>query len=176
MIENCQNLHKTTENLEFHHLSVTDFQLNQRFHVATAVFVLQYVHEKEELKRSIQLIWDHLEENGIFIGLIPNGIEGVNAPKTAGKVLGAEIEKRPIPFVDGGLVTANFYEGDKIKCTSTMALHSNSFYEQCFQEAGFKKFEWLSPKISEKGKEILGKEFCDQFMNPPCDIVFRVFK
>lgn len=176
MIENCKDLHSQSKQLEFHHLSVVNFQFNQKFHVATAVFVLQYVHNKEELKKAIKLIWDHLEDNGVLIGLIPNGVEGVKAPETAGKVLGAEIEKRPVPFVDGGLVTARFYEGDKIKCTSTMTLHSNNFYGQCFLEAGFHKFEWLSPKISGKGQEILGEEFCHQFMNPPCDIVFRAWK
>ncbi|EFP08982.1 hypothetical protein CRE_18302 [Caenorhabditis remanei] len=176
MIENCKTLHKESENLEFHHKSVTDFKFNEKFHVATAVFVLQYVHDKQELQKAIRLIWEHLEDDGLFVGLIPNGVEGVVAPKNAGKVLGAEIEKRQVPFVDGGLVTANFYEGDKVKCTSTMALHSNEFYEKCFKAAGFSKFEWLAPRISEKGNKVLGEEFLHQFMNPPCDIVFRVWK
>ncbi|PIC36143.1 hypothetical protein B9Z55_015247 [Caenorhabditis nigoni] len=175
MIDNCKSLHNS-ENLDFHHLSVTDFKFNEKFDVATAVFVLQYVHQKDELQKAIRLIFEHLEDGGLFVGLIPNGVEGVKAPETAGKMLGAEIEKRQVPFVDGGLVTARFYEGEKIKCTSTMALHSNEFYEKCFRNAGFSKFEWLAPKISDQGHSILGEEFLKQFMNPPCDIVFRVVK
>lgn len=64
----------------------------------------------------------------------------------------------------------------EIKCTSTMALHSNDFYEQCLKEAGFRDIEWLAPTISENGQEVLGEAFCRRFLNPPCDIVFRCFK
>ncbi|CCD63294.1 Methyltransferase domain-containing protein [Caenorhabditis elegans] len=66
MIENCKNLHKSSEQSSFHHLNVTDFQLDEKFHVATAVFVLQYVHDKEELRKAIRLIWERKLRNGWF--------------------------------------------------------------------------------------------------------------
>ncbi|CAI2349897.1 unnamed protein product [Caenorhabditis sp. 36 PRJEB53466] len=176
MVKSCQESNRHLPNFEFHHADVTNFSFNDRFDIATAIFVLQYVHDKSHLKNGILRIYEHLKNGGVFVGLLPNGVPGVRAPEDSGPKLGAAIAKRGEPYVDGELVTANFYEGDEVRCTSTMALHSNEFYENCFKEVGFQKIEWFSPTISERGRQILGSSFCVQFLNPPVDIVFRCFK
>lgn len=109
MVENCKSLY-TSPNSEYLHLDVTNFSLGTRFDIATAVFVLQYVHDKNQLQKAITLISKHLNEGGILVGLLPNGVANVNAPVDAGPKLGAAIAKRGDPYVDGELVTANFYE------------------------------------------------------------------
>lgn len=111
MIQICNvQIKADNHSIDFHHSDIADFSLDSKFDIATAFFVLQFIHDKEKLKKAIQNISDHLVPGATLFGLIPNGVEGVCPPEDMGQKLGAQIQKQPgSPFVDGELVNINFY-------------------------------------------------------------------
>ncbi|CCD65350.1 Methyltransferase domain-containing protein [Caenorhabditis elegans] len=157
---------------------VTNFHVDgASFDVATAFFVLQFLHKNDDVALAIQNISRHLKSRGTFFGLIPNGVPGVRAPENMGLKLGAQIQKEPeSPFVDGEVVGINFYANGEVCGSSKIALHSREFYEQCFKAAGFSQIEWIAPHFTDHAKNLLGEQFCFQFLNPPCDIMFKCVK
>ncbi|CAI2349898.1 unnamed protein product [Caenorhabditis sp. 36 PRJEB53466] len=178
MIDIC-NSQKTqdAENIHFEKSDISEFSLKSKFDVATAFFVLQFVHDKQKLKQAIQNISDHLVSGGVLFGLIPNGVEGVRPPDRMGEKLGAQIQKEPgSPFIDGELVNINFYGNGEVCGSATIALHSRQFYEKCFSESGFGQVEWIAPHFTDHARQLLGDQFCNQFLSPPCDIMFKCVK
>ncbi|CAI5441637.1 unnamed protein product [Caenorhabditis angaria] len=209
MIELCK---KSIENesiakntIRFEVADITNFHINSQFQIATAFFVLQFIHDKSELEKAIKNISNHLKSGGIFYGLVPNGVEGINGPQNMGQLFscqisnidsvnqnsivqnlessskylfpGASIDKSPSSaFIDGELVNINFYDKNEICGNAQIALHSRDFYNQCFKNSGFSEIEWISPIFSDYGRQVLGDQFCDQFLNPPVDIMFKVVK
>ncbi|KAF1759902.1 hypothetical protein GCK72_016369 [Caenorhabditis remanei] len=168
-----------TQNIDFHKADITDFSLPENeYDVATAFFVLQFLHEKDDVAKAIQNISRHLKTGGTLFGLIPNGVQGVTLPRDMGVKLGAQIEKTPgSSFVDGEVVGIHFYANGEVCGSSKIALHSRQFYEKCFKDAGFSEIEWIAPHFTDHAKSLLGEEFCDQFLNPnPCDIMFKCVK
>ncbi|UMM31122.1 hypothetical protein L5515_012728 [Caenorhabditis briggsae] len=180
MIQICQDSQKklpVSSKIDFHESNIIDFSLQKHFDVATAFFVLQFLHSKSDVAKAIQNISNHLKSGGILFGLIPNGIEGVNPPEDMGWKLGAQIQKTPgSHFFDGEIVGINFYANGEVCGSSKIALHSREFYEKCFKDSGFSKIEWIAPHFTDHAKYLLGEEFCDQFLNPPCDIMFKCVK
>uniref|UniRef100_A0A8R1IYW9 Methyltransf_25 domain-containing protein n=2 Tax=Caenorhabditis japonica TaxID=281687 RepID=A0A8R1IYW9_CAEJA len=178
MIRIC-NTKKTDDQLiKFYQADISDYSLDgEKFDVATAFFVLQFIHEKEALRKAIANISENLNSGGVLFGLIPNGVEGVDPPRYMGQKLGAQIQKEPgSGFVDGELVAINFYENGEVCGSATIALHSRNFYEKSFSDAGFVEIEWISPHFTEHARQLLGDTFCHQFLNPPCDIMFKCVK
>lgn len=182
MIQICNSTQKGNpefiKNIEFHKADITNFSLESKdFDVATAFFVLQFLHSKDDLASAFKNISRHLKSGGVLFGLIPNGVEGVRPPENMGVKLGAQIQKTPeSAFVDGEVVGINFYANGEVCGSSQIALHSREFYEKCFQDSGFSSVEWIAPHFTQHAENLLGREFCDQFLSPPCDIMFKCVK
>uniref|UniRef100_A0A1I7TPQ0 Methyltransf_11 domain-containing protein n=2 Tax=Caenorhabditis tropicalis TaxID=1561998 RepID=A0A1I7TPQ0_9PELO len=162
----------------FSKADISSFSLKERnFDVATAFFVLQFLHSKVDVARAIENVSRSLISGGIFYGLIPNGVKGVSPPPDMGVKLGAQILKKPGSlFLDGEIVEINFYADGVVCGSSKIALHSREFYENCFKNSQFSTVEWITPHFTDHAKQALGDDFCNQCLNPPCDIMFKCTK
>ncbi|CAD6194229.1 unnamed protein product [Caenorhabditis auriculariae] len=177
MIRKCRETYESDERLRFEVADAVNWESDDVYDVALAFFVLQFIHEKEKLTEAIANVCRKLSRNGVFIGIIPDGRNSHDPLPGAGPKLGVElISLEKGEYIDGELAQVFFFDGENSTCHSTVALHSRQFYHDAFQAAGFRKIEWISPMFSSEGRRLLGDEFCDKFVNPPRDVLFRAFK
>ncbi|CAP29948.2 Protein CBR-PRMT-6 [Caenorhabditis briggsae] len=148
MIQICQDSQKKlpeSSKIDFHESNITDFSLQKHFDVATAFFVLQFLHSKSDVAKAIQNISNHLKSGGILFGLIPNGIEGVNPPEDMGWKLGAQIQKTPgSHFFDGEIRSA---EAPKLLSTLVNSMKSASKIQDSPKSNGSLHISQIMPKI-----------------------------
>ncbi|CAI4221380.1 unnamed protein product [Auanema sp. JU1783] len=175
MVAKCKANYQN-ENLSFVQSSLNDFEYEDgKFDVAVSFFVLQFV-ETEVLEDSIKNIYDALNDDGIFVGIIPNGVPDYNPIAEEGQKFGAACEVTERPLYDGQKLPIHYYDNDEVVASSEIIFRFRDTYEEYFKKCGFNRVEWVTPTINPDGLEEYGEKYFHSYLHPPKDIAFRVFK
>jgi len=145
--------------------NVLELNLNKKFDVITAVFLLNYAKTKEELLEMCKTIYSHLNNNGKFCAI---------APHSAIKVMKNFEYERRFTNVNG---KGFFIDGDKIKCEMREKgkkpfefvnyYWSKKTYGECLRKAGFQSLEWVKAIVSKEGVKKYGTKYWENFKNNP---------
>lgn len=136
--------------------------------IVCAPYVINYSKSKKELEKLIRSVYESLNTDGTFVGVIdlPN-----NADLTqygAKKTLFKKEDEEPINI-------DIFNNGEKL-CTLHAVYYTKETIEEICADVGFTDFEWRKPIVSSKGIEVYGQEYWDKYCNEPELGYFVVYK
>ncbi|KAH7707096.1 CRE-PRMT-6 protein, partial [Aphelenchoides avenae] len=187
MINLC-NAHVSGLPLKFLGKSSLEMDFVDEFDVITAIFMLQFSENVEELGKTLRNIAKALRPGGVFYAFVPNGICEINPTEQEGINMGARMILNSVPPKDGEHLKVAFYNDGRLRkyTPSSLRLISEkqvaetditffyrSTYEQCLREAGFMDIEWITPIVSDEGLQAHGENFFFSYLNPPKDVMFR---
>ncbi|CAF2053478.1 unnamed protein product [Rotaria magnacalcarata] len=117
----------------------------KKFDFVVAFYLLNYAKTHEEHDRMAQIIGEHLagSDKAYFLSIIGNVCAGESAldPDRYCKYsYRCEVET---PLVDGAKIKNIHFNPDSTSCSYITYYFSSSFYEEAFQKADFKYFEWV---------------------------------
>ncbi|CAF3033972.1 unnamed protein product [Rotaria socialis] len=117
----------------------------KKFDFVVAFYLLNYAKTREELDRMVQVIGEHLtgSDKGYFLSITGNVCAGENAldPDRYCKYgYRCEVET---PLVDGAQIKNIHFNPDSTSFSYITYYFSPRIYEEAFQKAGFKYFEWV---------------------------------
>lgn len=139
----------------------------QTFDLVTGFFLLPYAQTRDELLEMVRVIFNQLDENKQFIGVIGipmSGEEGIDHRKYGfTKYTKTTFPHGCIPDCTEFIVTIYNTE-DKETCKFTAYYHLPSTYEQVFREVGFKKLQWVPFELD---PSVPNKAFYDDFLKYP---------
>uniref|UniRef100_A0A1I7X678 Methyltransf_11 domain-containing protein n=1 Tax=Heterorhabditis bacteriophora TaxID=37862 RepID=A0A1I7X678_HETBA len=137
----------TDPRITFYHKSITDYSM-KGFHVAVALFVLQFIMNKDDLLKvrlAAMVLYQNDDTNSSNLRSIKNVV--LFKTENTSKILKVNYN-----------ITNN--------C-------AYAFFR--FKNINF-QIEWLSPVISDDGKQLYGESFFETYLNPPKDIILRAYK
>ncbi|EYC10755.1 hypothetical protein Y032_0054g2534 [Ancylostoma ceylanicum] len=167
---------KSDGKCQFIHASVLDIDLHG-FDVIVSFFALHFLKNKQELSKAIRNIYNSLNNGGVLVILVPNGVSNFNPNREEGQKFGAAINlKSDSDLYDGRRLCVEFFDNGDVVGSSEVTFFFNETYEEILREAGFNKVQFLPPKISQAGLQQYGEDFFRSYMNPPKDIIIRAYK
>ena len=136
----------------------------EKFGVVTAAYLLNYARTREELLRMCRQIAISLTPGGRFVGANDN-------PMHLAEYFGESqpygfIKETPGKLEDGSPVVYRFLLEDG-EITVTNFHFSPEVYEQAFQEAGLRNFNWQAPLLDPEVKAKSSKGYWDPFLRRP---------
>ncbi|CAF2710849.1 unnamed protein product [Rotaria sp. Silwood2] len=137
------------------------------FDLVTAFYLLCYACTRDELLEMARTIYAQLGEGKKFLGFTTNIMtynENYDKRKYGiSREINVPLDGRPIP--DGTKVFITLYNNKNEQiCTFTNYHFSPMTYEQVFNEAGFKTFQWVPFQCDLQAPN---KEFYDDFLQCP---------
>ncbi|RCN43520.1 hypothetical protein ANCCAN_10483 [Ancylostoma caninum] len=147
------------------------------FDVVVSFFALHFLKNKHELSKAIHNIHHSLNDGGVLVILVPNGVTNFNPIREEGQKFGAAINLKSDTYLyDGRRLCVEFFDNGEVVGSSEVTFFFNETYEEILRKAGFNKVDFLPPKISEAGLQQYGEDFFRSYMNPPKDIIIRAYK
>lgn len=147
---------------------VMAMDLQQKFDVITAVYLLNYAETKSDLLRMCKAVSLHLADNGRFCT--------ITTYPSLEPMVDFEYERRFTNadgsdyFIDGSRIKCEMREKGKSSFEFINYYWSRETYEECLMKAGFKTIRWVEPVISEEGIKEFGNEYWDNFRKNPSSI------
>ncbi|CAJ0925719.1 unnamed protein product, partial [Mesorhabditis belari] len=169
-----------TPNVHLEVQSIVDLKIPsdiEKFDVVTSIFVLHFINKREDLRKAIHNLSCLLKSGGTLIACFPNFEAGFEWPRDEALKFGIGMSfDESAGFKDGLAAKINIYQGNEIKVSMGAYLWLRSTYQEFLEEAGFEKINFLSPIVSEEGKNEFGAEFFHNLLNPPKDIFVKAVK
>lgn len=145
---------------EYQVCDVTKLPKLGNFDLATAIYLLNYAENKEQLLKMFSNIRNNLVENGRLVAITVNpdySLEKSNTTKYGFKVLSQE-------FISEG-----FYSEGEFQTQPPSVIKyygwSRDTYEWAAKEAGLKNFSWHSLEIPQSAIEKYGQDYWYDFLD-----------
>jgi ubiquinone/menaquinone biosynthesis C-methylase UbiE len=141
--------------IEYIQSSVQELGKVDEFDIITAVFLLNYATNREDLRQMCQVIYDNLKPGERFLTINDNGGEGARRPHAFRKYGFSYVP--PEPMTEGSQIHFTLDTGFNT-VEFDFSYLSRETYEWGLKEVGFKSVRWhplmLPPHLeAEKGKE-----------------------
>jgi len=154
--------------IEYQVGDILKMNLERKFDLISAVYLLNYASTKEELTTMCKNIYNHLGEEGKFCTITQN--------PSLKPMSDFEYERRftnineKCFFSDGDKVRCEMNEKGKKPFEFQCYSWSKKTYENCLKEAGFEDIEWIDSVISKEGVKEYGEEYWNKFRKNPSPI------
>lgn len=138
-----------------------------QFDIVTAIMLIHYANNEEELKYFIKNVSACLKSNSVFYLLTVNPLLLKEGYKNYGIKLSSEDKN------EGAAVLVELHEFDwKKYCEFHINYYSKETYNKLFNELGF-EIEWLPGIVSEEGIKEYGQEFWKDYVNNPIYMIIK---
>ncbi|MFW6085429.1 MAG: class I SAM-dependent methyltransferase, partial [Gemmatimonadota bacterium] len=162
--------------IEYRIGDVLELDLDRRFEVATAIHLLHYLENREELASALSRIREVLVDDGYFVTMIANPEFDIDRHDAADS-------KRKFGYYfslaepgNGGLM--RFHPGGFEKereLTVEFRRWERGFLDDIAADAGFIP-EWQEPFISDEGLETYGASYFENYLANPQSKLLRLAK
>jgi SAM-dependent methyltransferase len=141
-----------------------------QFDVVTAIMLIHYANNKEELKFFVKNVSTCLKSKGIFYLLTVNPLFLKNGYENYG------IKLSPSGPTEGSPVLVELSDFDwKKYCEFHINYYSQETYDSLFDKLGF-DIEWLPGVVSPEGIKEYGKEFWNDLVENPFYMIIKAKK
>lgn len=139
---------------------VLDLELNQKFDMVAASYLLNYASTEAQLLQMFRVIAKHLKPGGRFV-TVNNNPDGHCAPE---QLRHYGFTKESPSQTEGSEVVYRFYSeaGGSIDVINYQ-LHRTT-HERCMAQAGFGDINWHAIRISEKGRELFPDSYWEALL------------
>ena len=136
-----------------------DFKVDFKADLVTAIFLLNYAKDKEEIRQMAKNIFDILKPGGKFLTINSRAKDKPRKDPTYGVVC---IE--PSKEEEGGVRTVIYFK-EGVECYRFDTYYwKDSTYDKTFQELGFKKMKVVPGIASEEAIREYGEEFWEEYL------------
>lgn len=132
-------------------------------------FVLNYVSSLKDLTRIFSKFFKALSKNGKFVGILDNP-HGVFQDCSE---FGSIKRVRDDSLREGSIIEIELIDKGKKLVTLNSIFHQKDKIERSLTDAGFDKFYWADPLVSEKGLQSFGKDYWKRYIDV-CDVSYLV--
>ncbi len=150
--------------IEYHAHNVLSLELNEKFDLVCASYLLNYAKSPEELNQMVKVISKHLKPNGRFVTVNSN-------PDYKGSVdtmLQYGFTRENIGNEEGSEIIYRFYQPNGTHISVTNYHHEKSTHETVLKEAELSNIQWhpieVSPEIKEGNSDV---DWTDILTNQP---------
>ena len=175
MVKIARQRYGHVKEMRFAAEDMLQFNEPNTFDLATAMNAYNYLDSWEKISTAFKNVRESLKEDGVLIGMVPNGIPELNPREEDAKRLGSGLEMPTEPWRDGLPTKLAFFDGEDVG-QETVYFYFRETYAELLLEAGFQKVEWWTPSIGSQALSTYGDDYFHHYLTPPKDIVFRAFK
>lgn len=141
--------------IEYHTADAFSIDLGETFDLVTASYFLNYAHNRNELAKAAQTIYNHLKPGGRFITI--NSNPDYRCAASAMRPYGFTRENES--YDEGAIITYSFYGADGSSIDVTNYHIDSNVHEDCFRDAGFEDIAWHPIEVSPEGLDGFGEEY-----------------
>lgn len=147
-----------------------DLELNEKFDVVFAAYLLNYSQNLDDLVRMCKTIKWHLRPGGRFVSV--NSNPNYTGSSSAMRKYG--FERDATPGVDGEPVVYRFYDEKGVAIEVTNYHLNKSLHGEAFDIAGLRGLKWHSPRVSPEGLSKFGESYWADMIKYEPAIVLEV--
>jgi ubiquinone/menaquinone biosynthesis C-methylase UbiE len=134
------------------------------YDLVVAAYLLNYAHNREELRAMCAGIARSLKPGGRFVTVNSNpALHYPMAPSY--RPYGFETQAAR-PYVEGAPITWTFFLPDRSFSIENYYLDM-AVHEESLRAAGFREVRWYPPRVSSEGESLYGAEFWKDFLEIP---------
>ena len=161
MIQLAQNLEKQDSlGITYHEHDVLNLDLNKKFDLITASYLLNYAKNAEEMVQFGKVISKHLNPGGRFVTI--NSNPNHKAPVKTMFKYGFTRENES--YLEGGEIAYRFYQEDGSHIEVVNYHLEQSTQEVALKQAGLSNIQWHETELSPEGKEAFGDAFWEAIL------------
>jgi toxoflavin synthase len=162
--------------IDYRVADVLELELDRRFDVATAIHLLHYLENAEEIASTLRRIHELLDDHGYFVTMIANPEFDLDRHDAADSKTKFGYYFSLAESGNGGLL--RFHPGGFEKereLTVEFRRWERDFIDRAAADAGFTP-EWHAPYISAEGIETYGADFFANYLANPQSKLVRLAK
>jgi toxoflavin synthase len=151
----------------------SQLDLGRTFDLVVAVYILQYSHNEDMLRRMCQTAYQHTSEGGRFLTVTGNP-NITDEHLQVQKAYGADIE--PTAFTDASVIH------NKISVSKDFSVEFDNYHwtqstiDRLLKEAGFKEVKWHTMMVDPTSVQELGGDFWEPYQKYPAIITIECTK
>lgn len=159
--------------INYHVMDITDhLQFNHEFDIVTAIFVLNYIENKNDLRKIAENVSKALTQGGKFLSINVN--PDIKLPYNI--KYGRSINTDKTQLEDGLAFSVSFFDDSQNHIVDTRCINwSKESYQKAFSSFGF-NVDWHWPVISQDGISKFGNKFWSEFIDNPYFTAFTCCK
>jgi len=132
-------------------------------------FVLNYIDSLKDLTRLFSKFYDALKKNGKLVSILDNPPSVFQNCSEFGSIKRVKDDT----LKEGSIIEIELIDKGKKLVTLKSIFHQKDKVERSLIDAGFEKFYWSNPLVSEKGLLSFGKDFWKKYLEV-CDVSYLV--
>ncbi|MEX1202754.1 MAG: class I SAM-dependent methyltransferase [Ferruginibacter sp.] len=147
--------HQNPLGIMYHVQDVLNLDLNKKYDLITASYLLNYAKNAEELFQFGKVIAKHLNPNGSFVTINsnPNYKEPVNSMFKYG------FTRENKSYDEGAEIIYSFYQPDKSHIEVINYHHQRKTHEIALKQAGLSNIQWHDVELSPDAGDEFGSDF-----------------
>ncbi len=159
--------------IEYHTQDVMQFQVDESFDIALAVYLLHYAPTKEALSTMCHAIANMLKRGGRFITYIANPDMARQSDYYKRHGIGNVMNPTPS---DGEMFTFTATMGEMTTPPFTAYRWEKASVEHALTQAGFTHINWVTPTLSTDGEQQYGADYFADYLRQPHAVLIECVK
>jgi toxoflavin synthase len=133
--------------------------------IVFAPFVLNYLDSVDKMKSLFERFYEGMASGGRVVGIVDMPLSTLHEMRKFGAV------KKIAKLEEGQPLEIELYNGEEHLVTLHSFYHTKRTLRTLLEAAGFKNIRWEAPLISEEGREVMGEEFWEGYLEN-CDVAY----